>query len=285
MNRSLVPGRRLARRIAFALLLLAFALPARAIATELPRQLLFLPLPIPPGPDEPAMPLRLVGNVLRLPDGRDAQLWRLSWWVRAGDAHRVGVAFDYVGIEGEQLFRWGGGAARLQWSSRLGAIVGRPLEIDLEGNLPHGDESLHPLSAKAPAVQARIRMRAITVGSWQLTTAWWARRVSPPSERVRIAPNEVFPSGSGVDVLLRRVTGHGDAELVVQRPLAGLPEATWVHLRVDLPLAADLAVTAGAMAGIGPTAKRPIDHGFALGLTWRPAPRERAPDEDGGGRF
>lgn len=244
-----------------------------------PRQLILLPLPIPPGPDEPAMPLRLVAHSLRLPDDRDAQLWRLSWWVRVGDAHRVRVAFDYVGVEGREEARWGGGAARLQWSSRLGKWWGRPVAFDVEGNLPHGDEGLHPFSAKAPLVQLRVRAQWIEWKQWQFTTGWWARRVSPPSASVRQDPLSVFPSGSGYDVVLKRVTAHGDAELVLQRPLGGLPEATWLHTRFDLPLASDLALTLGAMVALAPAEHRPLEHGWTLGLTWRPPPREEPEGE------
>lgn len=256
-----------------------------ARAQTLPRQLIFLPLPVPPGPDEPSMPVRLLAHAMRLPDDRDVQLWRLSWWVRVGDAHRAGVAFDYVGVESEQRFRWGGGAARIRWSSRLGRLMGMPVAIDLDGNLPHGDESLHPLSAKAPALQARARVQWMSWGAWRITTGWWGRRVSPPSASVRIDPNAWFPSGSGVDLLVRRVGPRGDAELVVQHPLGGLPEATWLHLRFDVPLGDDLAVSFGGMAATGPTDARPIDHGFTFGVTWRPAPRASEPESGAGPRL
>lgn len=231
------------------------------------------------------MPLRLLANAIRLPDDRDAQLWRLSWWLKVGDAHRVRLALDYIGLESAEQFRWGGGAARVQWSSRLGNWWGRPVAFDVEGNLPHGDEALHPLSAKAPLVQFRMRAQWMQWHQWQLTTGWWARQVSPPSDRAREQPLSYFPSGSGYDVILRRATARADAELVLQRTLGGLPAATWLHTRFDVPLSSDLAMTLGAMIALGPAVDRPIDHGFTLGLTWRPAPREASAAGEGGPRF
>lgn len=267
-------------------LVLLFGAAASARAQDepvLPRQMLLLPLPVSPGPEEERLPVRLGSHTMRLPDDRFAQIWRLSWWSAIGDAHRFRVAWDYVGLEGHEQFRWGGGAARLQWSSQFGAAFGRDLALDLEGNLPHGDEALHPLSARAPVIQVRLRADLLRSARWEAWLGWWGRRVSPPSAEVRQDPLSWFPSGSGADLVLRHVGARADAEIAVQRPLGGIPRSTWLHARADLPLTADFALSVGAMLAMASAENRPLDHGWTVGVAWRPAPGED--EDDSGSRF
>lgn len=239
-------------------------------AVDLPQQVLFLPLGTGVDPEDRGAPVSLTFRDIELPDARRAQWIRLSWWVRLTPRQSVELALDYVGLESRELMRYGGGRAEVQWSARPGALFTRPIGIDAALVLPTGDASLHPLSAKFPAVRGRLRAALLDFGSLKLWTGAWGQLVSPPSRDVRQDPLASFPSGWGVDAALEARAGGWRLAASARRPFADLPEAFSFALDVDRFFTPELALRLGGMLDIGPRLERSLDHGWTAGLVWRP---------------
>ncbi len=244
-----------------------------ADAPPLPRQVLYLPFGLDPDPATGMRPVSIAFRALELPDARRAQWIRLGWWVRLTGSSAARVSVDYVGLESTDRFRYGGGRADVQWAQRLGGLLFAPSALDLAVTIPTGDASLHPLSAKAPALRARLRVSPFAVGG----VRWWfggfVRMVSPPGEDVREDPLSAFPSGRGLEVAARGRWGAWTVTGSARHPLDGLPESTSFFLEADWSWSEDLALRLGGLFDVGPRSGRSLDHGWTLGLVWRPAPR------------
>jgi hypothetical protein len=63
---------------------------------------------------------------------------------------------------------------------------------------------------------------------------------------------------------------HWDAEIQGRWDRAGLPESVWVQALATVYPGGDLGLRLGAGAALGPTAQRPMDHFWSVGLSWRP---------------
>ena len=239
---------------------------------DLPRQMFFFGMPLDPLDQEGPWPLRAGLRVLELPDGRDAQILRIGGWTRVGGSNAARWSLDYVGIENDEVFRYGGGRTTLGWTSRFGGVSRRSVALDLDGNLPTGDTGLYPLSARAPAIRLRVRASLIYRPRWQLWTGVWTQRVSPPSGEHRDRPLAAFVSGSGYELHLRWSTPRLDGKLSASFDRAGVPDSQWWEFETDLPLSRDLAVRVGAYLGVGARGNRRADHGWSIGLSWRPSP-------------
>ena len=272
-----------------AILVLGAAVPVAAqddaSPRMLPRQVLYLPLGLDPDPASGERPVSIDYRDLELPDARRAQWIRLGWWVRLTGSSAARVSLDYVGLESADRFRYGGGRADVQWTQRLGGLLFVPTALDLAVTVPTGDASLHPLSAKAPAMRVRLRVSPIAVGGLRWWFGGYARRVSPPSEDVREDPLSAFPSGSGLEVAVKGRWGDFGLIASARHPVDGLPESTSFLLETEWSWSEELGVRIGGLLDVGPRDARSLDHAWSLGLVWRPAPRSTGDDrEDPGNR-
>lgn len=260
------------RRVATLLLLLAsIAIETSLAAAQAPRPSQMLLMPLEPPPVAAGGPglVRLVYHTLDLPDDRLGQLFRLSFWQTVGSRHFVRLTQDYAGLEGDDVHLWGGGRTEVQWTSHLGSGEGPILALEGAASLSTGEESLHPLSAGAPTLRLRSRLRPMRVGPADLWLGAFVRMVSPPSEEDRRAPRSVFPSGTGWDASLHVVRPTGELLVQLRYDRGGLPQSWWAEALADLPLSEDLALRAGAHAGLGPHENRALDWGATLGVSWR----------------
>jgi hypothetical protein len=247
---------------------------------RLPRQVLYLPLGLDPDPATGMRPVGITFRELELPDARRAQWIRLGWWVRLTGSSAARVSVDYVGLESTDRFLYGGGRADVQWAQRLGGLLVAPSALDLAVTIPTGDASLHPLSAKAPALRARLRVSPLAVGGVRWWLGGFVRMVSPPAEDVREDPLSAFPSGRGLEVAARGRWGAFVVTASARHPLDGLPESTSFFLEADWSWSEALALRVGGLVDVGPRRERSLDHGWTLGLVWRPAPRPTGDDRD-----
>ena len=266
-ERSILPA------LGFAALALAvIALPARA--QLLPDQMIYRGLGSDPVDDPGGGPVRLELSRAELPDARTAQVYQLSWWAKIGSAHAAQVALDYVGLEGEESFRYGGGPVSVRWTTRfsLGPV---DVALDAATDVPLGDPSLFPLSARAPMGIFRPRVGLLDLGPARVWVGWWARRVSPPSESNRQDPLSGFASGSGYDALMRWRADRFDLEALLHLPTGG-PRHRVFHwsAHADWWFAEDLALRVGGGLDTGPRTDRSLDWEVLLGATWRPLREE-----------
>ena len=256
------------------LLLLAIAHPVQA-QEELPDQMIYGGLEGDPVADPRSAPVRLVVNWMRLPDQRDAQVWRLSWWSRIGNARAAQIAWDYVGLKSEDSFRYGGGRTLVRWTSRIFPLERHSIALDFAGNIPLGDETLFPLSARAPMGIFRGRVSIARWGMSRFWVGWWARRVSPPSAANREDPLDNFASGSGWDALMEWRLNRVDVDWMLHLPTGG-PQHRVFHWTVDADwwVGEELALRTGFALDTGPRQERSYDWSVRLGATWRPASEE-----------
>lgn len=251
----------------------AQTLPPDQLPDQLPDQMVYWGLEGDPIGDPRSAPVRFVASWMGFPDSSEAQLYRLSWWTKIGNAHAVQVALDYVGVESERKFRYGGGRPRVRWTSRIGPQKGFGFALDLAGHLPLGDPSLFPLGARAPMGIVRLRASLLDVGPLRVWFGWWARRVSPPSASNRQDPLSVFDSGSGYDLLMEWNSDHVDLEGLLHLPVAGsLDRAFHWTLDADWWVSRDVALRTGVGIDTGAAQDRSYDLLFRVGATWR-APR------------
>lgn len=199
-----------------------FAVPGSAPAQgDLPDQMVYFGLDGDPISDPRSAPVRFVAAWMEFPDARQGQLYRLSWWKKIGNSHAAQVSLDYAGVESASSYRYGGGRPRVRWTSRIGAHEGFGLAIDLAGHVPLGDETLFPLSARAPMAIVRLRASLFHVGGVRLWGGWWGRQVSPPSASNRQDPLTSFASGSGFDALMEWRFGTVDVDWLLHLPTGG----------------------------------------------------------------
>jgi hypothetical protein len=263
-----------ARRIATLLLLCAVA--GSAVASEpLPDQMIYGGLEGDPVADPRSAPVRFVADWMRLPDQRDAQVYRLSWWTKIGNAHAAEVALDYAGLKSGDSFRYGGGGNRIRWTSRVFPLRRHSIGLDFAGSLPLGDETLFPLSARAPMVMFRGRVVVARFGFVRLWAGWWARRVSPPSDENRQDPLSGFASGTGFDALMEWRTDRVDVDWMLHLPTGG-PVHRVFHWTVDADwwVGRELALRTGFGLDTGPRSDRSFDWSVRVGATWRAASEE-----------
>jgi len=244
---------------------------ALADGEQLPDQMIYGGLEGDPINDPRGAPVRLVANWMRFPDGRDAQLYRLSWWTKIGTAHAAEVALDYDGIQSEDTFQYGGGRTLIRWTSRIFPLNDRSIALDLAGNLPLGDEELFPLSARAPMGMFRVRMSLARIKFARVWFGWWARRVSPPSSANREDPLSGFASGTGFDGLMEWRWKRLDMDWMLDLPTGG-PVHRVFHWTMtgDWYFVEDLALRFGFGLDTGPRTDRSVDWVASLGATWRP---------------
>jgi hypothetical protein len=214
----------------------------------------------------------LDANSMELPDGRHAELYRLSFYHAIGTRHFARFAQDYVGIESENQFLWGGGRTEAQWTSQLGPTRGRRVALEAIGSLSTGEEKLHPLSAGAPSLQMRVRAQWFGAGPIELWTGASARLVSPPGESDRQAPRSAFPSGNSLDATFRWARGRWESQAQLRYDAVGLPKSWWASWTTVVPMGQQLSLRVAGHAGFGPVESRMIDNAWTLGVTWQPAP-------------
>jgi hypothetical protein len=212
---------------------------------------------------------------LQFPDQRTGNLWQLATWIPIGQQHDLRLSVDYALIESDAELRSGGGALALQWTGlwlRRGWVR---LATDGSFRAPNGDGALHPLSAKAPSLQARIRLGLVGDEERGVWLGWFGQRVSPPAESE--LADAYFPSGSGLDIAgsarWKRVT----AQLQARHALAGLRSADWLQTELGFDLSDELSLQLGALVSPGPKRERLCESGWTLGFSWRPAPAAVAP--------
>lgn len=268
-------------------LLVASALPALA-QDPLPRQMLYLPIPLCPDPQSGRTEASLGFHEFELPDGRRAQIARVNWWIPLGTHQFARVGVDYAGLESEDLFRYGGGRMEIQWTTQYESAWPAPFGLDLALTVPVGDATLHPLSAKAPALRGRLRSRLVTMGPVHVWVGLWSRVVSPPSNDVREAPRGAFPSGAGLDAVVRVQGGGWGFESAVRRPyVGGVPLETTLHATITRHFSDALAVRVGAATSIEIDVQRLMDHMASVALVWTPRidrDRQGGRDDDERGR-
>ena len=214
-----------------------------------------------------------VGLALRsfqFPDDRSGQLWRLGAWIPAGARHEFLLSVDYALIESNSDLRSGGGPLGLQWTGRWWQRGWARIESDCAFRAPNGDGALHPLSAKAPSLQARLRLGAVRGDAFSFWVAYFGQRVSPPADSQ--FADELFPSGSGLDLVAQADRGAFGAVAEARRAQAGLASATWLSLSLSLALSDELSLRVGGMASPGPRDERLMESGWRLELRWHPAP-------------
>jgi hypothetical protein len=251
-----------------------------ARAQNLPPQMLILPWELAPpglGTDAFASLLVLDGHSLELPDGRHAELYRLSVTHAIGDRHFARFTQDYAGLESRDRFLWGGGRTEIQWTTRLGPGRGRRVALEAAGALSTGEEKLHPLSAGAPTLRLHGRVQWLGDGPVELWTGVSERMVSPPSESERQAPRSAFPSGRSYDAILRWSGSRVHAEALLRYDTGGLPRSWWSSLSTSVRVSSQLSLRLAADGGWGPHGARMLDHGWSFGVAWRPAPPLSAP--------
>lgn len=244
--------------------------PGPAAAEELPDQMIYRGLGPDPLGDPGQGPARMEMRWLELPDGRAAREIDISWWAKVGDHHAAQVGLGYVGIEDVGFFRYGGGRTSLRWTSRFGLSRRVGLALDAAGDVPLGDPTLFPLSARAPMGVFRARLGVFRHGPVRFWVGWWARRVSPPSDKNRQDPLSGFASGSGYDALMVWRLGRFDLDWMLDLPTGG-PQHQVFHWSVagDWWFAEDLALRLGFALDTGPTEWRSYDWEARLGATWR----------------
>lgn len=246
-----------------------------ARAEELPDQMIYGGLEPDPIGDPGSGPARFEAQWLELPDGRTAQDYRISVWTKIGTAHAAQVALNYVGLEGKDSFRYGGGRASVRWTTRLGLGRRLALALDAGGDVPLGDPTLFPLSARAPMGIVRTRVGLVRAGFVRLWAGWWARRASPPSDRNRQDPLGGFAAGSGYDAMMQWRLHPVDVDWMLHLPTGGdLDRVFHWTVRADWWVADDLALRIGAGLDTGPAQDRSFDLQVLLGATWR-RPREQ----------
>lgn len=260
------------------LFLTLVAAPARA---ALPTQFFRLPLPLAPEPGSARLPASASFFEIEFPDARRGQIVRLDAWFPVGSMHAVRVAVDYVGLESEDTFRYGGGPLEVQYSAGYDEPWPLPTGIDLALVVPVGDASLHPLSAKPTALRGRVRSRVVAAEGLQVWTGFYADLVSPPTNSVREAPRDGFPSGSGLDLAMRGRFGGWVVDAVGRHPLFGAAaRETTIHIGVERSVSPSLAVRAVGVTSIGPSRARLVDHAWGVSLVWRPEVRRVGADPD-----
>ena len=255
-----------------AVLLGIAALPTAASAQgALPDQMIYGALEGDPISDPRPAPVRFVATWMELPDFRNAQQYRLSWWMKVGSSHAAQISLDYVGLQSQETFRFGGGRSLIRWTTRIGSKEGFGFALDLGANLPLGDETLFPLSARAPMGTVRVRASVLRVGFARLWAGWWARRVSPPSDANREDPLTGFASGTGFDGLMEWRMGRLDLDWTLHLPTGGTINRVF-HWTVtaDCWLSSDVARRMGFGLDTGPQSDRSYDYAFQVGATWRP---------------
>lgn len=254
-----------------ALLIAAFAgaAPEARAQPVRPPQMLLMPLEPPPIPMDGGVLARLTHHAFELSDDRVGQLFRLTFWQSIAGRHFVRFTQDYAGLEGDDVHLWGGGRTEVQWTSNLGSQEGFLAALEAAASLSTGEEKLHPLSAGAPTLRARARVRPARVAGVDVWIGSFARMVSPPSERDREAPRSVFPSGWGGDASLHLLRDRSELLVQLRYDTGGLPRSWWGEVLADLPLSDDLALRVGGHVGMGPHEGRALDWGSTVGLSWR----------------
>lgn len=240
-----------------------------------PAQLLFAPLLLDPADSHAVRSVGVQLRVYHLPDGRRAERYSLGGWVPVGGSHAFAWELAYAGVEADDRLRYGGGAPRWQWTTRLRNADPVRIAVDVAGVLPLGDASLHPVAAKAPSVHARLRLSPVGGARWRVWVGYWGQRIAPPDERDR--PLSYFPSGSGTDVAFVGSLARIRWEVWWHQQLGGLLDTTWTEANIDFFAAEDLAVRLGVAANPGPDDRRQFDLGWTLGLIWHPRPLPETP--------
>ena len=246
--------------------------PVAALAQDtLPDQMIHGALESDPISDPRPAPVRFVATWMELPDLRNAQLYRLSWWTKVGRSHAAQISLDYVGLQSQESYRFGGGRSLIRWTSRIGSKDGYGLALDLGANLPLGDETLFPLSARAPMGTVRVRASVLRVGFARIWVGWWARRTSPPSESNREDPISGFASGTGFDGLMEWRMGPLDVDWILHLPTGGTINRVfhWT-VNTDCWLSSDVALRLGFGLDTGPQSDRSYNYAIQVGATWRP---------------
>lgn len=257
-----------------------FASPAFA-AGALPTQVFYLPMPLAPEPGSGRVPVSLEFHEIEFPDARRGQIVRFEAWIPLSATRSTRLAMDYVGLESEELFRYGGGKLEAQYSQHLEDAWPTTMGLDLALTVPVGDPSLHPLSAKATALRLRLRGRIFGNESMSLWLGGFGRLVSPPEVGVREAPRSGFPSAGGLDLHFGLRTGGWGFTAHGRHPfVGGASEETTVRITVERDVTEHLAVRAGAGTSLAPITARLADHMWSLAVVWRPrVPRGPAPDD------
>ena len=257
-------------------LILLPAVTATGSEEQLPDQMIYGGLEGDPVADPRSAPLRFVANWMRLPDQRDAQIYQISWWTKIGEAHAAKLSLEYVGLQSEESFRYGGGRTEIRWTTRIFPLRDFSLALDLAGNLPLGDETLFPLSARAPMGIVRVRASVARFSFARVWVGWWARSVSPPSDANRQDPLSGFASGTGFDALMEWRLSRLDMEWMLHLPTGG-PMNRVFHWSVDADwyFGEDLALRLGLGVDTGPRTDRSYDWVVRAGATWRPSRDEK----------
>lgn len=219
-----------------------FASPARS-ADPLPRQLIFAPTPIPSSGDNLSTELSFEAQVYRLPDRRRAEDYLLRAWFHINSRHALFLELHYVGLEDSTRINYGGGPMNLGWSW---TPLDRPwlgIGSDVISDLPLGDRSFHPLSAKASTIEWRLRARPPTGEHVQIWGGWWARRVSPPD--LREVPISYYPSGSGWFAMGNASWGRVMLTATARQDIGGLPPLTWLGASLGIRITDDLTLELG----------------------------------------
>jgi hypothetical protein len=237
----------------------------------LPDQMIYGGLEGDPISDPRSAPVRLTGSWLRLPDQRDAQVYRISWWTKVANAHGAQIAMDYVGLQSQSKFRYGGGRMLIRWTSRVFPLNDFSIALDLAGNLPLGEETLFPLSARAPMGIVRPRVSLARIGFARFWVGWWARRSSPPSEANRQDPLSGFASGTGFDALMEWRISRIDVDWMLHLPTGGeIDRVFHWSVAADSWFGEEVALRTGFAFDTGPRTDRSYDWMASLGITWRP---------------
>ena len=264
---------RLCQDFSRAAVLLALVLTPTVVAAQdtLPDQMIHGALEGDPISDVRSAPVRFVATWMELPDLRNAQLYRLSWWTKIGRAHAAQISFDYVGIQSQESYRFGGGSSHVRWTSRIGNREGFGLALDLGASLPLGDETLFPLSARAPMGTVRARASVLRIGFARVWVGWWTLRFSPPSDSNRQDPISGFPSGTGLDGLMEWRMGRVDVDWMLHLPTGGTINRVfhWT-VNTDWWLSDDVALRMGFGLDTGPQSDRSYNYAVQVGATWRP---------------
>jgi len=256
------------------------SVPAARAAAALPTQVFYLPMPLGPDPESDRVPVSVGMHEIEFPDARRGQIVRLDVWIPISRTQNTRLSMDYVGLEGQDRFRYGGGRLEAQFSQHFEGAWPTTMGLDVALTVPVGDPSLHPLSAKATALRFRLRGRVLGDDLFAVWLGGWGRLVSPPEVGVREAPRSGFPSAGGIDLHLGLraagwgVTAHGRHSL-----LGGAPEETTVRITLERDVTEHLAVRAGAGTSIAAQAARLADHLWSLELVWRPRV-QHAPQAD-----
>ena len=245
--------------------------PMVALAQDaLPDQMIHAALEGDPISDTRAAPMRFVATWMELPDLRTAQVYRLSWWTKVGRNHAARISLSYVGLQSQESYRFGGGPASVRWTTRVGSREGFGRALDFGVNML-GDETLFPLSARAPMGIVRVRASVLRFGFARIWVGWWARRVSPPSEANRQDPLSGFASGTGLDGLMEWRMGRVDVDWILHLPTGGTINRVfhWTAT-ADCWLSSDVALRLGFGLDTGPQGDRSYNYAVQIGATWRP---------------